>query len=121
MFNLFKRKECVTKGDLEKLKLDIVNKFEENCIENKYRGIGRGSKAFSCNDVDYYRLNYDLGRVERGSIFYHDKKDRIRGSIMQGCLKLCWTPDGSCYGGLCADTIVFHASFRETKMFTKVI
>jgi len=121
MFKLLKNKDYATKRDLEHFKYEIIKKFEESYISNENkRGIGKGSRAFSDSNVDYYSLNYDLGRVNRGSIFYHDKKDNIRGSLMEGCLKLCWTPDGNVYGGLCADTIIFHASFRQTDMFSKV-
>ncbi|WP_346935340.1 hypothetical protein [Clostridium sp.] len=119
--NFFKEREYTTKHDLEIVKYDIINKFEERYIDKeRERGIGKGSRAFSDCNVDYYRLNYDLEHVKRGSIFYHDKKDSIRGSLMEGCLKLCWTPDGNCYGGLCADTVVFHVNFRESNMFSKV-
>lgn len=121
IINFFKKKEYATKQDLENVKYDIINKFEERYIDKeRERGIGKGSRAFSDCNVDYYRLNYDLEHVKRGSIFYHDKKDSIRGSLMEGCLKLSWTPDGNVYGGLCADTVIFHATFIKSGMFTRV-
>jgi len=48
----------------------------------------------------------------------------MKGSIGAGCLKLCWTPKGNCYGndvvnGLCAGTIVFHASAKDDERWFK--
>ena len=83
-------------------------------------------RAFENKDFDYYELTQPLGfsdgeyLVPDGAIFVHDKNDNVRGSIANGCLKLCWTPDGNCYGCLCADTVVFHANFRMTDLFKKV-
>lgn len=83
-------------------------------------------KAFENNKYDYYELTQPLGfrkndyLIPDGAIFVHDRDDSVRGSIAEGCLKLCWTPDGNCYGKLCADTIVFHADFRHTDLFEKV-
>jgi len=74
---------------------------------------------------EYYILRKDIPGVAKGAVFYWDKKDSIRGSIGEGCLKLCWKPDGNCYSdnktnyGLCGDTIIFHASSREDKRWFK--
>lgn len=85
-------------------------------------------RAFQSNRYDYYELTQPLGfyrgdyLLPDGAIFVHDKDDSVRGSIAQGCLKLCYTPDGNGYGvfGLCGDTVVFHAEFRNTDLFRKV-
>ena len=83
-------------------------------------------RAFANNKYDYYELTQSLGfyknnyLIPDGAIFVHDRDDKVRGSIAEGCLKLCWTPDGNCYGSLCADTIIFHADFRNTDLFKKV-
>ena len=83
-------------------------------------------RAFRDKNFDYYELMQPLGfngktyLVPDGAIFVHDTTDDVRGSIAEGCLKLCWTPDGNTYGCLCADTIVFHARFRVTDLFRKV-
>lgn len=83
--------------------------------------------AFSDKKYDYYELTQSLGRRDRGgyllpkgAIFVHDKFDNVLGSISSGCLKLCWTPKGNCYGGLCAETVIFHAEFRNTDLFKLV-
>lgn len=83
-------------------------------------------RALKDKRFDYYELTQPLGfngknyLVPDGAIFVHDYTDKVRGSIAEGCLKLCWTPDGNCYGCLCADTVVFHAGFRDTDLFKKV-
>ena len=83
-------------------------------------------KAFEDKGLNYYELMQPLGfngknyLIPDGAIFVHDIRDSVRGSIAEGCLKLCWTPEGNCYGGLCADTIVFHAEFRKTDLFRKI-
>lgn len=88
-------------------------------------------KAFENDKYDYYELVKPLGLfqdsrgnddylVPKGAIFVHDTDDTERGSISQGCLKLCWTPGGNCYGALCADTVVLHADFRNTDLFIKI-
>ena len=85
-----------------------------------------GIRAFSDDRYDYYELTKPLGLkgdkmlVPKGAIFVHDTDDHERGSIGDGCLKLCWTPDGNCYGWLCADSIVFHSEFKRTDMFKLV-
>lgn len=83
-------------------------------------------RAFEDKRFDYYELTQPLGfngkayLIPDGAIFVHDILDGVRGSLAEGCLKLCWTPDGGVYGCLCADTIVFHAEFRNTDLFKKV-
>lgn len=83
-------------------------------------------RAFENRGYDYYELTQPLGfdgrdyLIPDGAIFVHDKNDSIRGSIAEGCLKLCYTPDGQCYGSLCGDTVVFHAHFRYSDLFKKV-
>lgn len=85
-------------------------------------------RAFSNMKYDYYELTIPLGRsnyggqyiLPKGSIFVHDKDDDKLGSTAQGCLKLCWTPDGNCYGTICGDTVIFHASFKDSDLFRLV-
>lgn len=81
-----------------------------------------GIRAFSNPNYDYYKLMVDLeGLVPKGAIFVHDTDDSVRGSVAQGCLVLCWTPEGNCYcgsdGALVGGSVVFHAAFRKTPMF----
>lgn len=87
----------------------------------------RNLRAFAEERFDYYELQTSLGLIgssryllPKGAIFVHDTGDRVKGSPAEGCLKLCWTPDGNCYGSLCADTVIFHAAFRRSSLFTKV-
>lgn len=83
-------------------------------------------RAFADKKYDYYELTQSLGFDGRdymlpdGSIFYHDKDDDVKGSIGDGCLKLCWTPDGNCYGRIAGDCMAFHASFKDTDLFKLV-
>lgn len=84
-----------------------------------------GIRAFSDASYNYYELQTNLGGiVPKGAIFVHDPDDHVYGSIAEGCLKLCWTPDGNCYHtadhGICANTVIFHASFMDSPMFKKV-
>lgn len=84
--------------------------------------MANGIRAFSNPKYDYYELMVDLeGLVPKGAIFVHDTDDSVRGSIADGCLILCWTPEGSCYRGsrcsLAGGSVVFHAAFRNTSMF----
>ena len=68
----------------------------------------------------HFKLLKDIPLCHRGAIFYYDPKDATRGSIASGCLKLAWL-NGSCQDGLCAETIVFHASaIAESEWFQKV-
>jgi len=82
-----------------------------------------GIRAFSDSRYDYYELMQDLGGiVPAGAIFVHDTDDTENGSIADGCLKLCWTPDGNCYyskDAVCANTVVFHSLFKDSPMFKK--
>lgn len=84
-------------------------------------------RAFDNKRYDYYRLTRAIGLekgkgylLPAGTIFVHDKDDSDLGSIADGCLKLCWTPDGSCYGNLCGETVIFHSAFKRTDMFELV-
>jgi hypothetical protein len=83
-------------------------------------------RAFSDTHYNYYRLTQDLGTgLKKGAIFVHDPKDNVYGSVAEGCLKLCWTPDGNCYKGenncgLCGGTVIFHYVFAESTLFEKV-
>lgn len=83
-------------------------------------------RAFKDKRYDYYELTRPLGGDERGdyilpagAIFYHDQFDDFRGSVGNGCLKLCWTSEGDCYG-LVGDTVIFHTSFIGTDLFRLV-
>lgn len=94
---------------------------------SQHTGEVRTMRAFVDERFDYYELNMPLGCLEngtymlpRGAVFVHDTGDSVKGSIAQGCLKLCWTPEGGCYGSLCADSVIFHADFRNSALFTKV-
>jgi len=77
--------------------------------------MSKKSRALSNKKTKYYELLQNMPCVDKGAIFYWDKKDTVRGSISQGCLKLCWTPTGGCYSGFCADTFVLHADARGNK------
>ena len=79
-------------------------------------------KALSDPKYDYYRLTKDFGVLKAGAIFYHDPDDDVYGSIAQGCLKLCWTPDGNCYGSpmIGGDTVILNYAFANTDWFEKV-
>jgi len=82
-------------------------------------------RALGDSSYDYYRLTQDLaGIVPKGAIFVHDPDDTVYGSIAEGCLKLCWTPDGDCYRGkdasLCGGTVIFHHQFAFSSLFEKV-
>ena len=76
-------------------------------------------RAFSDPKYDYYRLTRDLWPLKAGDIFYHDPDDHIYGSVAEGCLKNCWTPDGSC-GQICGGTVIFHHMFVDSDLFEKV-
>ena len=72
-------------------------------------------------DYIFYKLKKDIPCIKAGAIFYWDEEDSIYGSSMMGCLKLCWTPDGNCYDGLCGGTVIFHAkAMDETEWFEKI-
>ena len=80
-----------------------------------------GIRAFSDLNYDYYELLQDFGILEKGAIFVHDTEDEMYGSVAEGCLKLCWTPEGDCYSSLCANTVFLHYSFSEDKSFFKKV
>lgn len=87
-------------------------------------------RAFSDKRYDYYELTTPLGYCENGSkkdylipdgaIFVHDRDDSIKGTIGDGCLKLCWTPDGNTYGWICGGGMAFHPSFKNSDLFKLV-
>lgn len=88
-------------------------------------------RAFSDKRYDYYKLTKSLGFnnsgyglkqyvLPEGAIFVHDKEDSVKGSIGDGCLKLCWTPDGNTYGWIAGGAMCFHASFKKTDLFELV-
>ena len=85
----------------------------------------KGIRAFSDPKYDYYELMQDLGGIiPKGAIFVHDTDDTENGSTSEGCLKLCWTPDGNVYfgdkAGVCGGTVIFHTEFTRSDMFKKV-
>lgn len=81
-------------------------------------------RAFSNSGYDYYETTEKIGFLPKGTIFYHDKDDDINGSPAEGCLKLCWTPDGNCYGDkdtqICGGTVIFHTSFIRRGLFKEI-
>lgn len=91
--------------------------------------IRNGIRAFSNPKYDYYELTKPIGCgykgtkeiLPAGSVFVHDIDDHEQGSAAEGCLKLCWKPDGNCYGMLCANAVVLHAAFRNSDMFKIVL
>lgn len=83
-----------------------------------------GVKALDGN-YNFYELLKDVPGIDAGAMFYWDKNDSVYGSILEGCVKLCWTQTGSSYSGkdncgLAGDTIIFHASVREDKNWFKL-
>ncbi len=80
-------------------------------------------RAFGSPYHSYYILQQDLGGIlPVGTVFVWDREDHVKGSVAEGCLKLCWTSDGNCFGNprktlLCGDTVIFHAEFRHSPMF----
>lgn len=102
-----------SKHPVQKLNFDDVKAIDENA-RRKYL-------AFSDKYTDYYELTQDVGSMPKGTIFYHDTDDTVRGSIAAGCLKLAWTSKGNCQKGCaCADTVVFHALFKDEPLFRLV-
>lgn len=82
----------------------------------------KAPRAFADGRFDYYELQQDLANiVPKGAIFVHDTEDDVYGSIADGCLKLCWTPNGNIYSteshGICGGTIVLHSVFKDSEMF----
>lgn len=82
--------------------------------------MNKSVRALADPQYDYYRLMKDFGPLKAGAIFFHDPDDDLYGSIARGCIKLCWTPDGDCYSGLCGSTVILHYRFVETDLFEKV-
>ena len=73
-------------------------------------------------DVSYIMRvmeNEQLENLYYGKVV-HDKEDSINGSIGDGCLKLCWTPDGNTYGWIAGGAMCFHAAFKRTDLFELV-
>ena len=89
------------------------------------QGTINSERAFSNPSHIYYRTTQDIGFLPAGTIFVHDEEDTLYGSMAQGCLKLCWTPSGNCFGNgeqmICGGTVIFHYSFAEKSgLFEKV-
>lgn len=83
--------------------------------------MAKGIRAFSDTRYDYYELQESLEYLlPKGAVFVHDTDDQENGSISQGCLKLCWTETGNCYGQICGGTVILHAEYRNSKLFKKV-
>lgn len=76
-------------------------------------------RAFSDPKYDYYKLLVPFGTLEPGAIFYYDREDALFGSLSEGCVKLCWTADGDCYGGINGGAIVLPASYRNVETLFK--
>lgn len=77
-------------------------------------------RAFENPCYDYYMLTKDVGFMKAGTVFFHDPDDNIYGSIAEGCLKNCWTPDGNCANDICGGTVIFHYKFANSDLFQKV-
>ena len=77
-------------------------------------------RALSSPEYDYYKLTKDFGLLKAGTVFYHDPNDHVYGSIANGCLKNCWTPDGDCENKLCGGTVILHYDFIKTDWFEKI-
>ena len=88
----------------------MVNKMSDKFVHS--------IKAFSDSRYEYYRLTKNLGNLEKGAIFYHDPDDCYFGSPAQGCIKLCWTPDGNCYR-YCGGAVIFHYDFVDSDLFER--
>jgi hypothetical protein len=67
-----------------------------------------------------YRLLKAVPGLEAGAVFLHDKKDRNKGSIGCGCLKLAWE-DNNCQQNWCAETHIFPGQLiDDTKWFRRI-
>ena len=79
--------------------------------------INKSERAFSNPTHTYYKTTQDIGFLPAGTIFVHDEEDTVYGSMMQGCIKLCWSPSGDCVGisnhKICGGAVIFHYSFIE--------
>lgn len=98
----------------------LVKNFPGESIDNAPGNVRVKNRAFSDDYTDYYALTQDVGELAKGTVFYYDPEDSVRGSIAEGCLKLAWSSKGNCQCGLCGDTVVFHANFRNNPLFTRV-
>lgn len=71
-----------------------------------------------------YKLLKDIPGAGAGTVFIHDKKDSIKGSIGWGCLKLAWDDGNVQWESYChyvAETIVFPGQLVEDKeWFVKI-
>jgi hypothetical protein len=70
-----------------------------------------------------YKLLKDIPGLPAGTIFLHDKKDRVKGSISAGCLKNAWD-FGNCQGRghwWCASTHVFPGQLADDREWFKPI
>lgn len=74
-------------------------------------------RAYKRPDFDYYELTKPLGVLPEGAVFFHDTEDDVYGSIGSGCLKLCWTSEGNCVGGICGGMVIFHECFINSDLF----
>ena len=87
--------------------------------------MAKSIRAFSDPNYDYYRLTKDFGLLKAGTIFFHDPDDDVYGSIAEGCLKNCYTPDGDCFEGngcsLCGGSVILHYRFIKTDWFEKIV
>ena len=90
-----------------------------DALEDQYKKTLTVPRAFNDPQYDYYVLKKPFGPLPKGAVFYHDLDDHIYGSIAQGCLKLCWTPDGDTYGGICGGTVILHCNFAKDKELFK--
>ncbi|MEC2708127.1 hypothetical protein P9Z39_20965 [Bacillus thuringiensis] len=65
--------------------------------------------------MDKYVLLKELFDLPIGTVFVHDKDDRVKGSPAAGCLKLAWTDDGNCQKDVwyAAETFILHADVRK--------
>lgn len=82
-------------------------------------------KAFSDVNLEYYELTKPLaGILPKGAVFVHDPNDTVYGSLGEGCLKLCWTPNGNIYygedEGICGGSVILHYAFAKSSLFKKI-
>ena len=105
----FKAKETQHEKDLARSEvIDFANHMN------------KANRAFGNKDTEYYELQQNFGPLNKGAIFYWDKDDDIRGSIAEGCLKLCWSHKGDCQCGHAGDTFCFHAGLRKDPLLFKL-
>ena len=111
MMNNIKLAISHMRNSIEELSKNVDN-IEEKTIDY---GVGarKNVRAFSSSNIEFYALIYSIECLPIGTVFYYDPNDGINGSPAAGCLKLCWTQEGGCYGGICGDTVIFHEKFRK--------